>query len=149
MSEGARDRFGLYWVQGVDQAGIAPDPNYIHTGKNSGHQAIALAYLFGASRVILLGYDMMESNGRKHWHGDHPKGMANGGEGRYAAWRRAIDQLAHDLRRTECKVLNASRRTALRCFQRVTLETALNESPHPVRTGDDRSESQSEPVALR
>jgi hypothetical protein len=150
VSEGARERFGLYWVHGVDKAGLAPDPNYIHTGKNSGHQAIGLAHLFGASRIVLLGFDMMATRGEQHWHGNHPKGLTNGTPGRYAVWCRCMEQMEIDLRRRGvCKVLNASRRTALRCFQRVTLETALDESKNPDRTGDDCRVPHPEPCALR
>jgi hypothetical protein len=128
VSEGARERFGLNWVFGRDQPGLSSQPDSIHTGKSSGYQAIGLSYIFGASRIILLGYDCQDSGGRRHWHGDHPPGLANGGEGRYGKWAREFARLAVGLAGTQCKVLNASRRTALRCFQRVTLETALYEN---------------------
>lgn len=128
VSEVARDQFGLAWVFGTDYAGLSAASDYIHTGRNSGYQAISLAYLFGAVRVVLLGFDfMIGPRGERHWHGNHPKGLGNGGESRYRSWVHAMDVLAVDLKRTSCKVLNASRRTALRSFQRVTLETALNE----------------------
>jgi hypothetical protein len=149
ISAGARDRFGLFWIYGQDYGGLSPARDYIHTGKNSGYQAIGLAHLFGAARMILVGFDMQASGGRAHWHGNHPAGLANGGEGRYAAWRRAMEHLALDIKRTNCTILNASRRTALKCFQRVTLETALHETQDPDRAGDDRRLPQSEPCAVR
>jgi hypothetical protein len=134
VSEGARERFDLRWIFGTDAGGLAPTLDRIHTGKNSGYQAIGLAYLFGAARVVLLGFDFMVGpKGEHHWHGNHPKGLGNGGAMRYSTWARCMDVLANDLKRTDCVVVNASRRTALRCFQRVTLEDALDEVRDPVR----------------
>lgn len=127
-SEQAREQFGIRWVFGQDQSGLSAAPDYIHTGKNSGYQAIGLAYLFGAARVILLGFDFsVGPRGERHWHGDHPRGLANCAGGNFGGWIQAMKTLAADLNRTPCKVLNASRRTALKSFQRVTLETALYE----------------------
>ena len=34
------------------------DPRFVRTGRNSGYQAINLAAHFGATRILLLGYDM-------------------------------------------------------------------------------------------
>lgn len=52
--------------------GLSEVPNGLHTGCNSGYQAINIAYLAGARRIILLGYDMRFRNGRSHWHLGHP-----------------------------------------------------------------------------
>lgn len=128
VSEGARDEFDLRWVFGTDNAGLCPDPDRIHTGKNSGYQAIHLAALFGARGIILLGYDFcVGERGQTHWHGDHPQGLSQGGHRRYAVWMDAMKPLAVDLKAAGVKVLNASRRTALKCFQRITLENAFHE----------------------
>lgn len=125
VSDSARDEFGLYWIMGRDAAGLGRAPDHIHTGKNSGYQAINLAYLFGARRIVLLGFDMAVDGPRRHWHGDHPKGLGNGGSNRYGAWLRALELLVADLKGTRCEILNASRRTAIRCIPRVALEIAL------------------------
>lgn len=128
ISDGARQEFDLHWIFGTEGAGLSRHFDHIHTGKNSGYQAISLAYLFGASRIVLLGYDFgVGPNGLRHWHGDHPRGLGNGGESRYVGWVREMSQLAQDLERTPCKVVNASRRTALKCYRRLTLENALHE----------------------
>lgn len=126
VSEGARERFGLRWIYGHDGGGLSPDPTYIHTGKNSGYQALGLAAVLGARRVVLLGYDFMTAqDGRRHWHGDHPKGLGNAPPSRYPSWARSMNQLAVDLKRAGVEVINASRRTALKCFPRVDLGDAL------------------------
>lgn len=126
ISEGARERFDLRWIFGQEGSGLSQDPSLIHTGMNSGFQALSLAALFGVRRVILLGYDFAEGNrGKRHWHGDHPKGLGNAPPGRYPAWGRAMGFLAADLKRAGIEVINCSRHTSLRCFPRIELGDAL------------------------
>lgn len=90
---------------------------------NSGYQAINLAYHFGVSRIILIGYDMQRTEGRSHWHGDHPKGLTNA-EG-VAKWASRFPQLAADLEREGVEVVNCSKETALNCFKRARLEDVI------------------------
>lgn len=126
VSEGARERFDLRWIYGQEGGGLSADPTYIHTGQNSGYQALGLAALFGVSRVVLLGYDFMAGRGdRRHWHGDHPKGLGNAPPSRYPVWARLMAALARDLERKGVEVINSSRRTALRCFPCRPIEESL------------------------
>jgi hypothetical protein len=53
--------------------GLSTVPNTIIGGGNSGYQAIGLSLHLGATRVILLGYDMTWTAGKAHWFGMHPK----------------------------------------------------------------------------
>jgi hypothetical protein len=50
---------------------LALEPNAV-AGPDSGSMAMNLAYHYGASRIILLGFDMRFSAGQAHWHEDHP-----------------------------------------------------------------------------
>ncbi len=124
VSEGAAKKYGLHWIFGVDQGGYSPDASRINTGKNSGFQALHASALFGASRVVLVGYDFQATDRKAHWHGDHPPGLSNSRR-RYAAWHEPMRQLANDLDRLGVEVLNATRETALTCFQRIELQKAL------------------------
>lgn len=119
----ARDQFDLHWIYGVDKAGLSKDPTYITQGKNSGYQAIGLAHLFGARRILLLGFDLARSGGKTHWHGNHPHPLGNGGS--YPSWVGAMNVLAKDLAAAQVEVINCSRKTALKCFPRSTIEEAL------------------------
>lgn len=126
VSQGARDEFGVRWVKGIKGSGLSSDPSCIVEGLNSGYQAIGLAHAFGAARVVLLGYDYsFGPNGEKHHHPDHPCGMGNPLASRLPEWRRHMATLAASARQVGLEVVNASRRTALRCFPRVELEDAL------------------------
>lgn len=91
---------------------------------NSGACAIALALAGGAAKVVLLGFDCsFAPDGKKHWHGDHQKGLSNCQS--LAAWSKRFALVAADARKAGVPVLNASRRTALTCFDQVELESAL------------------------
>jgi len=93
----------------------------LRTGGNSGYQAINLAVLLGYRRIILLGYDMQQTNGKNHWHGDHV-GMNNPGPDNFKRWIGAYDSLAVLVRGLGIDVMNATRETALTCFKKVALE---------------------------
>lgn len=47
------------------------DPPWQVAGMDSGYMAINVAVHWGASRIVLAGYDMKFDAGRAHWHGDH------------------------------------------------------------------------------
>jgi hypothetical protein len=40
---------------------------------------MGLAFLFGAARIVLVGYDMREVDGRRHFFGSHPRPLRDGG----------------------------------------------------------------------
>lgn len=111
--------------------GIASSRDSIRLGGNSGFQALGLALLFGAERVILLGYDMQLTNKRTHWHGDHVATYNNGNRlGNPTAlkvkqWPEAFAQMPHSVR---ARVINATRHTALKCFIQRSLDECLVES---------------------
>lgn len=91
---------------------------------NSGAGAIVTAILGGAKRVILLGYDCQHTDGKKHWHDDHPKHLGNAN--RVNDWAEKFIQLSKEYAGIE--IINASRQTALTCFPIKTLESALDET---------------------
>lgn len=103
--------------------GLELDPSGIRTGKNSGYQAINLAVHLGVRRVILLGYDMQPAeDGRHHWFGAHPYSTNNPP---YWAFLDLWPSIVEPLKAVGVEVVNATRRTALDCFPKVSLEEAL------------------------
>ncbi len=88
---------------------------------NSGAGAISLCKLFGAKRVILLGYDCKKAGDKVHWHGNHPAGLGNAGS--MHKWPAQFGELAKRLGGVE--VVNCSRDTDLTAFPRGNLEQAL------------------------
>lgn len=87
---------------------------------NSGIGSIALAVYGGASKIILIGYDCQMTDGKSHWHGDHPTGLANAV--RINEWPVKFAEFSKTV---DVPIYNASRQTALECFERVKLEDVL------------------------
>lgn len=114
--EAAR-KYGLRYVAGKSGPGLCLDPGVIHTGGNSGYQAIGLAYHLGARRIALLGFDMQHTNDKRHWFGDHPEGLTNAA--RVDVWVKNYEPLASDLQAQGVQVVNCTRQTALHCFERL------------------------------
>ena len=88
---------------------------------NSGAGAISAAIHAGAQKIILLGYDCQHSGGKSHWHGDHPINLGNAQ--RCEAWVEEFAKMKAE--NSGVQILNASRETALECFERVSLEGVL------------------------
>lgn len=115
-----RDFGGDKFSCSMSAAGVVKmQPPFQHFG-NSGAAAISLAYVFGARRILLLGYDAQRTGGRVHHHGDHPKGLGNAGS--MNKWPAQFQRCAAYV---GVPVINCSRATALTCFPRGDLETEL------------------------
>lgn len=100
-------------VQGVNQFKI--------NAGNSGAGAILFATQLGAKKIILLGVDCKHSGGATHWHGDHPKGLANAGNvNKFASQFEKVKAQLHNI-----DVVNCSRSTNLNAFRRANLEDEL------------------------
>lgn len=93
-------------------------------GGNSGFQAINLAYARGAREVILLGFDMGHAvGGQSHFFGDHPQHLIKPSP--YSSWITHFNMAAPEMIKAGLTVRNASRHTALACFERVDLKDVL------------------------
>lgn len=115
-------------LRNTGYTGIELDPSGLRTGKNSGYQAINLAVHLGARTIVLLGYDMQEgSKGQQRWFGAHPWGTMPWNElGRMMT--PIFDTMIDPLRRLGVRVINASRATAIGCFERMPIDRALEVS---------------------
>lgn len=114
---GAARRWRLQYIESRRAQGFSLNPAYIHRGDNSGFQALNLAVLAGCSPIVLLGFDMQKTGGKRHWFGDHP-GRLNQ-DSPYNLFAAAFNEAAQ--RHPELPIVNASRETALTCWPRVEL----------------------------
>lgn len=110
-------------LKNTGQTGLELDPHGVRHGLNSGYRAINIAVHFGASRILLLGYDMqLGPNREEHWHGKHPSG--NPGP-HFQIFRKKFETLVEPLKAAGVEVINCSRDTALTMFPRQSLESVL------------------------
>jgi len=117
----AAERWGLNLVLGKHGLGFSTNPEVIHYGHNSGFQAVNVAILKGATKVVLVGFDMREVDGRRHFFGDHPAGLRN--HGNYQNFIKAFENACP----TPVPIINATPGSALTCFPMMPLEEALED----------------------
>lgn len=128
QDESAAEQWGLRYTPGVDKHGLSFDPNVIHYGGNSGFQALNIAVLSGARRVVLLGYNMSAPDDKPvHWFGDHPAGLSTNRS--YPNYVKNFDRAAKQLLARKIEVVNATPNSALQCFPVATASDALFAPP--------------------
>lgn len=110
--------FGLSWVLGSSKSGLGSD--CVHFGGNSDYQAINLAYLWGAKRIILLGFDAKPINDKHHWFGQHPKELKQVQP--YDIWLQHYPKLAKELLAENVEVINCSMDSAITSFKKLDIQ---------------------------
>lgn len=121
MSDAAARKYGLQYFRGLPHDGLSREWGVLHQGCNSGYQALNLAVLLGAKRIMLLGFDMRIVDERRHFFGDHPKGMNV--QSNYAQWITKFKTIPPDL--TGVEVFNCTKGSALKCFPYKPLKKLL------------------------
>src|SRR4030067_1990216 len=112
------------WVKYLAQdkshiRGISPNPKMVSWNANSGSAAISVAANAGASRIILVGFDMsLNNSGNQHWHTLYrnmptaapPKGkQRDGGRKPQATFTRHLlgfPEIAADAKRRGIEIIN-------------------------------------------
>jgi hypothetical protein len=105
--------------------GLETDPGVLAHGHNSGYAAINLAYHLGANRIVLLGFDMHNTNKDTHFHDGYPTRPA-GNHIYIDKFLPGFNKLEKDLRGYGVTVYNASPYSQLNCFPKITLDQALS-----------------------
>ena len=108
VKAGARSLYGSKW--------------FVNFG-NSGAGAIGIACHAGARRILLLGYDCQKSGSLVHWHGDHTSGLGNANS--MKLWPGQFARAAAHAAMKGTHVVNCSKSTALKCFERGQLSAEL------------------------
>lgn len=107
--------------------GLSDRDDTLNTCRNSGFQAMNLAVLRGAKELILCGYDYRKVDNKSHNFGDHPEGLANVSD--FKCWVRLVTKSAPDFTARGVKVVNCSRKSALKCFPYEPVENVLARIP--------------------
>lgn len=104
---------------------LSDKPNGLCTGSTSGYQAVNLAYLAGAKRIALIGYEMHFPGGRSHWHAGHPvKDLSSN----YERWARNYQSMLPQLSVAGVEVINCTPDSRITAFRKDSLESVLS---HP------------------
>lgn len=112
----------VFMLHNLGYEGLSEVPNGLHTGSNSGYQAINIAYLAGARRIVLVGYDLRFEKGRSHSHNGHPVDV---GEERYHQYARNYSSMVPQLAKAGVEVINCSPKSKVTAFPIKTIEEAL------------------------
>lgn len=91
-------------------------------GYDSGTSAINLAYLFGATEIVLLGYDM---RGGRWFTGEWPHPMPHIPEEHFRRHMVPLEALARDARAKGIRIVNCSPITRVTAFERRPLDEFL------------------------
>ena len=111
----------LFYVRGEAKDGLSLDPGVIHTGRSSGYQAVNLAVLFGAKKIILIGYDHGFPGNKAHWFGDHPDKVRSW----YERWIPCWETLPDQLKKIGVQIINCTPDSALTVFEYKPLNEAI------------------------
>lgn len=107
---------------------LTEQPMVLGNGGNSGHQALNLAVQFGATDIILIGYDAGADPNHLHWYGRNKWPNASNPAGtNFARWIKGFELARKDLDRMGVTVINASPDTRLKCFCKVPLAEVMAE----------------------
>jgi len=104
--------------------GVSLEWPYLRTGDNSGYQAVNLAILLGAKKIILTGYDMdYDAQGKSHWFGNH-KTLINPPINRLKQFAANFNTLADDLM-DDIKIINCSIHTKITAFKQANIKDVI------------------------
>jgi len=113
----------LLKVKRKNLSGISTNPEQVYWNANSGASAINAAYLLGAKRIVLLGYDMKQTDGRDNWHQNHkfsPRPNIYN-----ELFLPHFKKIAEDAQNLGLEILNATLDSAIQEFKKVNLKELL------------------------
>lgn len=110
---------GIEILRNTGVHGLEMDATALRTGGNSGYQAINLAVHFGATRILLLGYDMHGD----HFFGSHPDKTRPP----FKLCLESFPTLVEPLADIGVTVINCTPGSALTCFPMAPLGAMLAE----------------------
>lgn len=113
---------GVFMLHNLGSDGLSEIPNGLHTGSNGGYQAINIAVLAGAKKILLLGYDMRFPDGKSHWHKGHPVKVP---ECRYLQYAKRFKSMLPQLQKLGVSLVNCTAGSAVTCFPFSTIDKEL------------------------
>jgi hypothetical protein len=113
------------WVKRVSRPvthdGLCDDPTMV-CGFDAGTSAVNLAVHFGATEIVLLGYDMV---GGRWFNGEIPHYLPQPPESMFQIHMAPLPAIAADAARKGIRIVNCSPISRVTCFERQPLEALL------------------------
>jgi len=94
-------------------------------GGHSGFQMINLSVQFGATGILLIGFDMCGDPNKPHWHGRHAPPMNNPIEVNFKNWRKYLADAKPKLEALGIDMVNCSPISTLQDYPKMTVDEAL------------------------
>lgn len=102
---------------------LSIDPNKIECGRNSGFGALNLAFLMGAKRIVLFGYDYQPDSYYCPQRYTHKKPES---VNHWPAWAAIYEQIKEQLQQAGVEVINASPSSTITAFPKIGIEETLH-----------------------
>ena len=118
--ESILEPFNVTHVKGAHKQELSTNNNLIHFGSNSGFQLLNLAFLLGCRKFLLVGYNMQNVGGKKHFFGNHPGRLDKNSP--YPQFVRAYSQIQENIKEL---IVNCTPDSALTMFRQGDLREEL------------------------
>jgi hypothetical protein len=132
----AAERYGLFWTAEKNAPGLSTDESVIHHGHGGGYSMLNLAYLMGAERIVLLGYDLRYAedydgpnhepgSSARHYFGEYPQQLQHwpSKQVRNGVHVELVDLYESVAKQNLVEIVNCTGpNSALTCFPRVAIE---------------------------
>lgn len=131
----AAERYGLNWIAEKNAPGLSNDPTVIHHGHGSGYTLLNIAYLMGAERIALLGYDMKYAkdydgqshqvgSGERHYFGEYPQSLQHwpSKQVRRGVHVELVELYRSVARQGLVEIVNCTPDSAIDCFPKVVID---------------------------
>lgn len=114
------------FLQKLEGFKISTDPSKLNEGGTSGFGALGVAVHKRAKDIVLLGFDY--DGPQKNWHrnGGHYKEHRHQQLAAWAIWARSYDVAVPGLKALGVRVRNASPKSRITAFEKITLAQALD-----------------------
>lgn len=109
---------GVHYLDKIRATGLSLSPDAVHVSGSSGYGALNLAFILGAKKITLLGFDYKESS--QHWYNPNHWNKTKNNIS-FPLWTAAFDSTVEVLQQHSVIVLNASVDSAVTAFPKIDL----------------------------
>jgi hypothetical protein len=116
----------LHYLRRDTKLGLSDNPSVIHGGGTSGFGAFNFAYLKGATKIVLFGFDYGPNDegewhaNQRHYDPNHQYDFET-----WKAWAASFNHVIPQMEKSNIEVTNASPTSRIEVFKRVSVEEGI------------------------